>query len=92
MRKDPRGMTARAINKELDALAVTQSKNCTLMIDAGRGHEKPSETRTKADNLSLSCCAIWARESELRIEIELRYGPGAPCRLPSGRGFGPRKL
>ena len=34
---------------------------------------------------------LWKRQSALRIEIEMRYGPGAPSRLPVGRGFGARK-
>jgi hypothetical protein len=30
------------------------------------------------------------RRQALRIEMEMRYGPGTPSRLP--RGFGPRKV
>ena len=89
MRKDARLLTAGQINRELDALDIAMSKNCSAMIAAGRGHERPSETALLDDNLSLSCRAIWARQSELRIEIAMRYGPGAPSRLPL-RGFGPR--
>jgi hypothetical protein len=91
MRKDARTLTAGQINRELDALEVAASKNCAAMIAAGRGDERPSETALKADTLALSFKAIAARRSELRIEIELRYGPSAPSRLPL-RGFGPRKL
>lgn len=91
VRKEPRGMTAGQINRELDGLDARGSQICTEMIDAGRGHERPTETHTKSDPLSLSYIAVASRQSELRIEIELRYGPGAPPRLPL-RGFGPRKL
>ncbi len=91
MRKAPRDMTAGQINKELDALEASSSDICSKMIEAGRGDERPTETMVKADTLSLAFKAIVARRSELRIEIDLRYGPGAPSRLPS-RGFGPRKL
>ncbi len=87
--KDPRTMLASAINKELDALDVKSGKNCRAFIEAGRGHERPSEYMSKQDPLSREACAIADRESDLRREVVRRYGPGAPSRLP--RGFGPLK-
>lgn len=91
MHKDARLLTAGQINRELDVLDAKAFGLCEQMIAEGRGHERPTETHTKADKLSLSCRAVWARQSQLRIEISLRYGPGVPIRLPLC-GFGPRKL
>lgn len=88
---DPATMKASEINKELDSLDARSSKLTDRMIADGRGLERPSDTFTKVDPLALEVKAIYERRSDLRNEIEHRYGPGAPSRLPSGRGFGPRK-
>ncbi len=88
--KDPEFMTASEINKELDKLDARSSKNTDDFIAAGRGHERPSEYLRQADPLSMEARRISDRQSSLRIEIERRYGPRAPSRLPS-RGFGPRR-
>ncbi len=42
------------------------------------------------DPLALQYQQVADRQQALRNEIAARYGPGAPSRLPSGRGFGPR--
>lgn len=84
-------MTASAINAELDKLDAQDSKLGDAMIAAGRGYERPSEYLKMSDPLSLELRKNSDRRFELRFEIERRYGPGAPRRLPSGRGFGPRK-
>lgn len=86
--KDPKTLTAGQINRELDKLDAVDSKIAQDMIDAGRGLEKPTETRTKDDPLSRRFQAAADRRGALRNEIEARYGPNAPYRLPS-RGFGP---
>ena len=90
--KDPAAMTAAEINKELDKLNEQDSTLDSLMIEAGRGHERPSEYLRMTDPLSTELRKNSDRRQDLRIEIEMRYGPGAPSRLPtSKRGwYGPR--
>jgi len=87
----PAAMTAGAINKELDKLDERNSILGQMMIDAGRGFERPSEYLKQDDHLSSELRHISDRRTSLRIEIESRYGPGAPRRLPIGRKtkFGP---
>ena len=87
----PATMTASQINKELDKLSAQNSQLGQLMIDAGRGYERPSEYLKMSDPLSMELRKNADRRMALRIEIEFRYGPGSPSRLPTGRGFGPRK-
>jgi hypothetical protein len=85
--KDPGGMGAAQINRELDRLDVAGSKITTELIAAGRGTEKILDTIKQADPVALRLRANLERTRALRNEIERRYGPGAPSRLP--RGFGP---
>lgn len=80
-------MTAGQINKELDRLSKVSSKLIDKFIAVGRGHERISEIREKKDPLALAYIDNLNRTLQLRSEIERRYGPGAPSRLP--RGFGP---
>lgn len=87
--KDVRTLSASQINHELDSLHKKRSKINEEMIAAGRGHETWVETAKKTDPLALKHNAIADRMRDLRWEIERRYGPGAPSRLP--RGFGPIK-
>lgn len=87
--KPPSGMSGSAINKELDQLDALDSSFTDEMIESGRGSEKFSEWTVKTDELSKWGLAISKRRSQLRTEVELRYGPGAPSRLP--KGFGPIK-
>jgi len=89
--KRPTTMTAGQINAELDKLDKARSKNTDAMIEAGRGHEKPSETVKLDDPLAREYKAISSRAIDLYSEIAARYGPDAPRRLPVGRGFGPRE-
>ena len=89
--KDVSQWTAGQINFALDRLDVRSSSNTRAFIDAGRGYERPSDYMHKDDELSREARAIFEERSALRREIEFRYGPGAPSRLPPGRGFGPRK-
>lgn len=86
--QDPARMTAGQINKALDALDRASSKITDEFIAVGRGHERPSETWKLDDPLARKWKQVTARQAALRNEIALRYGPGAPHRLP--RGFGPR--
>lgn len=85
-------MTASAINGELDKLEDLRSRLGQQMIDDGRGHERPSEYLRMGDPLSMRLREVSDRQNALRVEIHLRYGPGAPRRLPIKRGsWGPRK-
>lgn len=87
--KDPATMTAGEINKELDKLSKVSSAINDEFLAAGRGHERPSETRYLEDPLSLRWRETSDRLQALHMEIESRYGPGAPSRMP--KGFKPRK-
>ncbi len=87
--KDPATMTAGEINRELDRLDKAQSRLAHEFIRVGRGHERPSETEKLDDPLARKAKNFWKRRQLLSIEIDMRYGPGAPTRLP--RGFGPRR-
>ena len=74
--KDPKTMTPGEINKELDRLRERDSKNTRAFIEAGRGHERPSEYLKQTDPLSLEARSIFDRRTALMNEIERRYGPG----------------
>ena len=93
-KKDPKIMSASEINKELDRLSEKSSAIGQQMIDAGRGHETFNDTYKIGrghDPLTDAYLDVSDRRMDLQREIHLRYGPGAPSRLPAGRGFGPRK-
>lgn len=85
-------MTAGQINKALDRLDKKSSEVNRAFIDAGRGHERYSEIVVKDDPLARQYKQVSDAQSELRNEISRRYGPGAPSRLPHGRGFGPLSI
>lgn len=84
---DPDTMTAGQINKELDRLDSVNGALTDEMISAGRGHERPSDYSRMTDPLSSNLSAVSARRQALRSQVERRFGPGAPRRLPAG--FGP---
>lgn len=87
---DPAYMTGSAITREQAKIATYSSKICTLFIEAGRGHEKPSETWKKTDPLALLWRAVTDRADALRSEVQQRVGPGHYS-LPHGVGRSPRK-
>lgn len=89
--KSPDDMTAGELNKALDKVDAKLSALTQKFIDAGRGNERPSDWRDKTDPLSLEYKRLHSERSPLYIERDMRYGPGAPSRLPTGRGFGPRR-
>src|SRR5271166_6839127 len=66
--KAPSEMTAGEINKALDKVDAKLSNLTRKMIDAGRGHERPSEWRDKTDPLSLEYHRLQAERSPLAIE------------------------
>lgn len=79
---DPAIMTGGQINKSLDKLSLESSKINDKFISSGRGQEKPSEILTKSDSLSLAYRLNNEKMNALRNEMERRYGPGVPNRLP----------
>jgi hypothetical protein len=83
-------MRASEINRELDKIERRSANNTDAFLVAGRGHERPSEYLKKTDPLSLEALAIFEQRSAIRAEMERRYGPNCPSRLP--RGFGPIRL
>lgn len=85
--KDPSEMTAGQINKALDRLEERSVKNTAKLLEAGRGYELSSEIQKLTDPLALEYQDILRKRLNLRFEIDRRYGPGAPSRLP--KGFGP---
>ena len=85
----PETMTAGQINRALDRLEADSRRLTQRFIDAGRGHERMQEILAAGDPLALAYRAVSDATRALRNEIERRYGPGAPSRLPAGRGFGP---
>jgi hypothetical protein len=87
--KSPEEMTAGEINRQLEKVDAEISKLNSEMIAAGYGHVKYWDTEKEAPKFWPRFKALHDRRQALRTEIELRYGPGAPSKLP--RGFGPRK-
>lgn len=90
--KAPASMKASEINRELDKLDAQSLTITDRLIASGRGNEPYQSIMRGTDPLSLEARSVNARMEELRAEIQLRYGPGAPSRLPTyqrGR-FGPR--
>ena len=87
--KDPATMTASEINKALDKLDKERSAITDEFINTGRGHERPSDYLKLSDPLSLRARDNFDAYTAIRNEVERRYGPGAPSRLP--KGFGPIK-
>jgi hypothetical protein len=85
--KDPSQMTAGELNKELDRLDKINSQLMHEMVAAGRGNERPSEYLKMDDPLANKLRAEYQKRMQIRNEMERRYGPGAPSRLP--KGFGP---
>lgn len=87
-RETLRDWTPGKINKRLDVLDAQSSKLTDALIAAGRGYELSSETMKKSDPLALKFRAVHEEYAALRREIDRRYGPGAPSRLPT-RGRNP---
>jgi hypothetical protein len=79
---NPEEMASGKINKELDNLEAQSEILTDRFIASGRGFEKSSETMEKSDPLAVQYKEIQERLAALRHEICLRYGLGAPRRLP----------
>jgi hypothetical protein len=84
--RDPAGMSAAQLNRELDRVNSESLALNQRMIDEGRGHERPSEYLRGSDPLALLLRANYDRRMAIVAEIERRAGPGMR-RAP--RGFGP---
>lgn len=89
-REDIAKMSAGKINRALDLLDAAISKNNDALIEAGFGHLTFSETAKLNHEAARECVRLADQRFLFRMEVERRYGPGAPSRLPS-RGFGPIK-
>ena len=89
--KDVSAMTAGELNKALDSLDKKDSKVNAELIASGRGNELYQDVLKKSDALSKKATANYVRRMELRREIDSRYGPGAPSRMPTRRQNPKRK-
>lgn len=69
-------LTPGQIERELVRLSKQESLVTRMLIDRGRGDERPSETRTKTDELSNLANSLMDRRAELNQEMERRWGPG----------------
>jgi hypothetical protein len=81
------GLGASAINKALDTLGKKQSKLIDNLIEAGLGHVGLQKILIMDHPVAKQYAQVNDQIALLRREIERRYGPGAPSRLPPG--FGP---
>lgn len=83
-----RKMGATEINRRLDKLDVKDTELNDALLAAGV-NEGYQEILKRADNFGKRARELFGLRWALRNEIEARYGPGAPHRLP--KGFGPIK-
>lgn len=88
--KSPSEMSAGEINKNLDRLDAKLSALNNRMIEEGWGHYRPSEFPA-SHSLTAEYKSLHEQRDAYARERDRRYGPGAPSRLPVGRGFGPIK-
>ena len=65
-------MTGAEIAKAYAKAGEATSKICTALIEAGRGMERGSETRTKSDPLSLDYIREYDKFSAIVNEMEAR--------------------
>lgn len=86
----PEQMTAGEINKALDRLDKKMSELTDRFIAEGMGHLRPTEFPS-GHPLTKMYNQLKDERFSYEMERDLRYGPGSPSRLPTGKGFGPRK-
>jgi hypothetical protein len=86
---DVSSMSAAQINKLLDRIDQESSEITKEFIDSGRGYERSNDILKQTDPLSVRYRENWEKRMALRNEMERRYGPNTPSRLP--KGFGPIK-
>lgn len=70
--KAPSLLTRAELERALAKAHALSMALCDEMIAAGRGHERPSETRTKADKLAQRVNAAAQAEQALRDEAARR--------------------
>ncbi len=87
--KSPAQMSAAEINRELDKLVAQDSVLGDEIIAAGLGGVPLFDLLEMDGPLAERQRSLVKRRRALDDEIEARYGPGAPSRLP--RGMGPIK-
>jgi hypothetical protein len=88
--KSPEQMTAGEINKALDRVDAKLSDLTDQFIAEGMGHLRPTDFPA-GHPLTEAYKTLKEERAGYALERDLRYGPGAPQRLPTGKGFGPRK-
>lgn len=90
--KDPATMTVSQLNSELDKLDAMSSDLTDRFIESGLGHLGYNELLQMQGPIHDEARAVFSRRGDLSNEIGLRWGPGAPSRLPVKRGWwGPRR-
>ena len=70
--KTPDLLTESELRKAIAKVAVESSTICSAFIDAGRGFERPSETRLKSDPLSVKWQDCAQKGDTLRAEENRR--------------------
>jgi hypothetical protein len=88
-REQVEALGAAAINRALDSLDKEQSLLLDQLIEAGFGRTRLQEILKMDHPVAQQYAKVTGQINLLRGEVERRYGPGAPSRLP--RGFGPIK-
>lgn len=75
---DPATMTNVQIARESDRILEREGEISKTLIEAGLGHIRPSDERADPDIHPIVPLhlALMDRQRALRIEAELRYGPG----------------
>lgn len=79
-------MSGPELNRVLDRIDKKDSALNKKFIDAGRGYERAYEIMGKSDPLVEQYKALYHERLVVRNEMERRYGPGLPSRLPKGFG------
>lgn len=72
MKKTLSQLSARELLAKQEKARELASSICSELIASGRGHEKPSETRTKTDELSLRWLANSRECADIGAEVERR--------------------
>ena len=70
--KTPDLLTESELRKAIAKVAVESSTICSAFIEAGRGYERPTETRLKTDPLALRWKECAARSDVLNTEANRR--------------------
>jgi hypothetical protein len=74
--RDPESMPQGALEKEYEQMTLHSSALNREFIDQGRGQERPTEIRSKTDDLSRRYNAVSDRVQKLSNEHQSRYRMG----------------